>query len=117
MPAVIAPTFSPSPMRPSTLVAISGSRVPVRMWSMLRAPESTSVQRDGATMPYTTSRRMFLLSTPLGEDDLLIQQFEGSEGLSRLFEFRLLMPSVDDSVAAGELIGKSGTIALWTTAG
>ena len=32
-------------------------------------------------MPYSTSRRMFLLSTPLGEDALLIQQFEGSEGI------------------------------------
>src|SRR3546814_12930747 len=65
-------------------------------------------------MPYTTSRRMFLLSTPLGEDALLIQQFEGSEGISRLFEFRLLMLSEDDSVAAGDLVGKRVTLRIET---
>ncbi|KAG1385818.1 hypothetical protein G6F60_014699 [Rhizopus arrhizus] len=35
----------PSAIAASTLSAISGSRVPLRMWSTLRAPESTSVQR------------------------------------------------------------------------
>src|SRR3546814_16536875 len=68
-------------------------------------------------MPYTTSRRMFLLSTPLGEDALLIQQFEGSEGISRLFEFRLLMLSEDDSVAAGDLVGKRVTLRIETAEG
>src|SRR3546814_18405603 len=68
-------------------------------------------------MPYTTSRRMFLLSTPLGEDALLIQQFEGSEGISRLFEFRLLMLSEDDSFAAGDLVGKRVTLRIETAEG
>src|SRR3546814_19678539 len=68
-------------------------------------------------MPYTTSRRMFLLSTPLGEDALLIQQFEGSEGISRLFEFRLLMLSEDDSVAAGDLVGQRVTLRIETAEG
>lgn len=64
-------------------------------------------------MPYT-SRRMFLLSTPLGEDALLIQQFEGDEGMSRLFEFRLLMVSEDDSITARDLIGKRVTLRIET---
>lgn len=68
-------------------------------------------------MPYTTSRRMFLLSTPLGEDVLLIQQFEGSEGVSRLFEFRLLMVAEDDNIAAEDLIGKRVTLRIETPEG
>src|SRR3546814_16663867 len=68
-------------------------------------------------MPYTTSRRMFLMSRPLGEDDLLIQQFEGSEGISRLFEFRLLMLSEDDSVAVGDMVGKRVTLRIETDEG
>src|SRR3546814_20996940 len=88
------PTRRASDLRIANVAARGGRR-------RYRAASSRA-SRDGATMPYTTSRRMFLLSTPRGEDALLIQQFEGREGISRLFEFRLLMLSEDDSVAAGD---------------
>lgn len=65
-------------------------------------------------MPYTTSRRMFLLSTPLGEDALLIQQFEGREAMSRLFEFSLLMVSEDDAITAADLVGKRVSLRIET---
>src|SRR5205823_10310192 len=50
LPFLVALTFTrliapPSAIRASTESAISGSSVPFRMVSTLRAPESTSVQR------------------------------------------------------------------------
>ena len=68
-------------------------------------------------MPYSTSQRMFLLSTPLGEDALLIQQFEGSEGMSRLFHFDLALLSEMDNIGADELVGKRVTLRIETAGG
>src|SRR5690606_24274290 len=44
-PTLILSIRSPPAMLARTVSAISGSSVPSRMWSTLRAPESTSVQR------------------------------------------------------------------------
>ncbi|AKC85903.1 type VI secretion system Vgr family protein [Pseudoxanthomonas suwonensis] len=65
-------------------------------------------------MGYTTSRRMYQLSTPLGEDALLIQEFEGVEGVSRPFEFRLDVLSERDDIDPAELIGKRVTLRIET---
>ena len=50
LPVCPADTFTrrialPSAMRASTVSEISGSKVPLRIWSTLRAPLSTSLQR------------------------------------------------------------------------
>src|SRR5690606_34678401 len=44
-PTLICPILPPSAMLAKTVSAISGRSVPLRIWSTLRAPESTSVQR------------------------------------------------------------------------
>lgn len=65
-------------------------------------------------MAYTTSRRMFLLSTPLGEDALLINEFEGTERVSHLFHFKLTMLSERDDIDADDLLGKRVTLRIET---
>jgi len=65
-------------------------------------------------MSYTTSRRMFLLSTPLGEDTLLIKEFEGHERLSHSFEFRLEVLSERDDIEAADLVGKRVSLRIET---
>lgn len=54
------------------------------------------------------------LTTPLGADVLLLQEFEGSESLSQPFSFRLDMVSEQQSIAANALLGKAVT---WSVAG
>jgi type VI secretion system secreted protein VgrG len=54
------------------------------------------------------------LTTPLGKDALILQEFKGTEGLSQLFSFRLDMVSEQQSIAAASLIGKPVT---WSIAG
>ncbi|MCD9027909.1 type VI secretion system tip protein VgrG [Luteimonas sp. BDR2-5] len=68
-------------------------------------------------MSYSTSHRLFLLSTPLGEDVLLIREFEGHEAISRAFEFRLLVVSERDDIEARELIGKRVSLRIETDTG
>ena len=47
----------------------------------------------------TTSNRMFFLTPKeYGEDDLLIEEMSGQEGVSKLFEFRLKLLSERDDI-------------------
>lgn len=65
-------------------------------------------------MPYSTTERIFTLETPLGEDELLISGFEGSERLSRPFHFKLTMQSERDDIAPDELVGKRVALRVQT---
>ncbi|MFC5743002.1 type VI secretion system Vgr family protein [Dyella tabacisoli] len=65
-------------------------------------------------MPFTTRERTFTLGTPLGEDELLIQTFEGSEQLSRPFHFKLTLLSERDDITPDKLIGKRVTLRIET---
>jgi type VI secretion system secreted protein VgrG len=56
----------------------------------------------------------FSLTTPLGKDVLILQEFEGTESLSQLFRFRLDMVSERQSIAPNLLLGKAVT---WSVAG
>jgi type VI secretion system secreted protein VgrG len=49
------------------------------------------------------------MTSPLGQDVLLLTGFSGDEGLSRLFSFRLAMLSENDSIAPADIVGKSVT--------
>ena len=40
-------------------------------------------------MPYSQQNRLISLTTPLGEDVLLLAAFSGQEAISRLFSFHL----------------------------
>jgi len=55
---------------------------------------------------FTQNVRPLRVYTPLGDDLLLLESIEGSEAISRPFEFRLDMLSENDSIAAADLIRK-----------
>ena len=66
-------------------------------------------------MPSVTQATRFLsLTTPLGDDALLLEQFTGHEALSSLFEYRLDLLSEDAAIAFNALVGKTATIHLET---
>jgi type VI secretion system secreted protein VgrG len=53
---------------------------------------------------YTQTNRPFRVYTPLGTDVLLLENLTGVEAISRPFDFRLEMLSLNDSIQAKELI-------------
>lgn len=65
-------------------------------------------------MPLSTEQRMFVLNTPLGEDALLIHEMEGSEALSRPYEFKFKLISDQADIRPDELIGKRATLRVET---
>jgi type VI secretion system secreted protein VgrG len=65
-------------------------------------------------MSFSTAHRAYNLITPLGEDALLVHTMEGSEGLSRLFEFNFTLMSLDDDIKPADIIGKRVRLELET---
>jgi type VI secretion system secreted protein VgrG len=61
-------------------------------------------------MPYTQENRLISLSTPLGDDVLLLQGFTGNEGISRLFRFQLDVLSTNASLSFKDIVGQLVTI-------
>jgi type VI secretion system secreted protein VgrG len=61
---------------------------------------------------FKQENRQLTLSTPLGEDVLLLTSFGGEEQLSRLFSYRLQMLSANDALTASDLVGKNVTWAV-----
>jgi type VI secretion system secreted protein VgrG len=63
----------------------------------------------------STSNRMYFLSLQdYGEDDVLIEEMSGHEGMSRLFEFRLRLLSERDDVDPRRIIGKPAVLRIET---
>ena len=63
----------------------------------------------------STSNRMFFLTLKeYGEDDLLIQEMSGTEGMSKLFEFRLKLISARDDIDVRKIIGKTAILRIET---
>src|SRR5580698_2782731 len=68
-------------------------------------------------MAYTQENRLISLTTPLGDDKLLLAGFSGHEAISRLFSFHLdLLADKTDpgfqEIAFADIIGKSVTITI-----
>ena len=61
---------------------------------------------------YTQQGRWLQIATPLGEDELLIRAFTGTEEISHLFQFDLEMISVNDAIDAKKLIGQNVSLTL-----
>ncbi|MEP7337335.1 MAG: type VI secretion system tip protein TssI/VgrG [Acidobacteriota bacterium] len=59
---------------------------------------------------YTQDNRRIQVFTTLGEDVLLLQGFNGQEGVSRLFQFDLRMHSENRSIKFEDIVGKKATI-------
>lgn len=56
--------------------------------------------------------RAAILKTPLGEDRLVVSRFDGSEGVSELFEYRIEALSKRNDVDFDELLGKNVTLTI-----
>ncbi|MGC1618069.1 MAG: type VI secretion system tip protein TssI/VgrG, partial [Candidatus Acidiferrum sp.] len=63
-------------------------------------------------MAYTQDKRIISIQTPLGADVLLLHGFNGSEGVSQLFQFSAEFLSENHSIAFKDIIGKPVTISL-----
>lgn len=63
-------------------------------------------------MAYTQDESLIAINTPLGKDVLLLTGFNGTEGLSRLFDFELEMLSENPNIPFADIIGKNVTLSL-----
>jgi type VI secretion system secreted protein VgrG len=63
-------------------------------------------------MSYTQENRFIAISTPLGQDVLLLESFRGEEGISRLFRFELNLGSENSSIDFSSIIGQRVTIRI-----
>ena len=57
-------------------------------------------------------KRVATLKTPLGGDKLVLSRFEGSEGLSELFEFRVECLSKESSIDFDKVLGETCTVSM-----
>ena len=60
---------------------------------------------------YTQAGRALTITTPLGPDALLLEQFTGAEALSELFHFRLGMLA-ERPVEFGQVLGQKAAVRL-----
>ncbi len=65
----------------------------------------------------TQDKRAAKLITPLGKDKIVLSRFDGSEGLSELFEYRIEGLSADENINFDDAIGKNCTVNMNTLGG
>ncbi len=56
--------------------------------------------------------RLVTLGTPLGKDVLLVESLEGTEGISQLFRFQLMLISEKRDIPLNALVGQNVTVAI-----
>ena len=61
---------------------------------------------------YTQARRLLRIDTPLGDDVLLLEAFDGAEEISELFTFKALVRSKRDPLQPNGLIGQLVDVSL-----
>jgi type VI secretion system secreted protein VgrG len=61
--------------------------------------------------------RAGILETPLGRDRLVLSRFDGSEGVSELFEWRIEALSSDGDIDFDKLLGMNSTLTIHGTSG
>src|SRR5580698_10398394 len=63
-------------------------------------------------MAYSQENRLISLTTPLGDDVLLLAGFSGHEAISRLFSFHLDLLTEQGPITFTDIIGKNVTISV-----
>lgn len=67
---------------------------------------------------YSQANRLLAVTTPLGTDVLLLQQFTGTEAISGLFRFELeLLADSSTTIAFDRILGQSVTVSLMMPGG
>jgi type VI secretion system secreted protein VgrG len=61
---------------------------------------------------FTQESRLFTLTTPLGEDVLLLSSFAGTEAISRPFSFDLSLLSQQAPIAFTDIVGQNVTLTI-----
>lgn len=61
---------------------------------------------------YTQENRQLRITTPLGDNELLLTGFNGQEGISRLFHFDLRLVSENRSIKFEDIVGKKATVTM-----
>ena len=61
---------------------------------------------------YTQQDRQLQITTPLGDDAVLLADFEGSEEFNKLFHYKLTLLSTSSAVSAKEIVGKNVTFSV-----
>ncbi len=61
-------------------------------------------------MALIQTHRLIAVTTPLGEDELVIRRMSGTERMSRLFEYELELYSKDIDIKYEDLLGGSATV-------
>ena len=61
---------------------------------------------------YTQDERLISIETPLAKDELLLTSFQGSEHLSRIFEFQIDVLSYNLHITPEKLIGEQVTVTI-----
>ena len=80
-------------------------------------PLTIGIDTDEPDMPATlsTSNRIYILALKnYGEDEVLIEEVRGHEGISELFEFRLKLLSYSDSIDPNRIVGESAILRIET---
>lgn len=63
-------------------------------------------------MAIDQATRLLNLTTPLGENELVLTSFSGREEMSRLFRFQIDMISDNNAIAAADIVGKNVTFSV-----
>lgn len=77
--------------------------------------DDSSDSGDDGTTTFSQDQQYFSISTPLDSGStstFVLTDFEGEEGISMLFLYRLRMFSTDDTVSFDSLVGKNVTITI-----
>src|SRR5262245_24672700 len=68
-------------------------------------------------MPSTQAGQFISITTPLGDDVLLLQKLAGQEGISQLFKFQLELASEKAPIGLESIIGQAVTVSMTLTDG
>jgi type VI secretion system secreted protein VgrG len=63
-------------------------------------------------MAFTQENLACRIDTPLGQDALLVQGFEGREGVSELFRYQLRLASEQEAIDFNAIVGRPATLTL-----
>ena len=84
----------------------------------IQSMNSAASSREKAMATYSQANRVLAVTTPLGTDVLLLQQFTGTEAISQLFRFELeVLAESTATIAFDAILGQSVTVSLMMPAG
>src|SRR2546426_616023 len=75
--------------------------------------EGVANGKEDSVAAYTQANRPLGVTTPLGEDALLLVGFQGHEAISQLFRFQLaLLAAKETAIAFDKIVGQPATVKL-----